>query len=1278
MKHQLLAFYSKTMSLKDAIVRYEAARTMLIYAQAPLFLWAEAVATACYTQNRSIVRLRHGKTPYELLHNKLPNLSFLHVFGALCYPANDSENLGKLQPKANIGIFIEQAESTSSPSSTIVDQDAPSLSKSQTTPETQSPVIPQDVEEGNHDIEVAHMGNDPLFGMPILEVAFDQSSSTTYKDALTQSCWIEAMQEELNEFEWLEVCELVPRPDKVMVITLKWIYKVKLDELGGILKNKARLVARGYRQEEGIDFEESFAPVARLEAIRIFLAYAAHKNMVVYQMDVKTTFLNGNLREEVYVSQPDGCVDPDNPNHMYKLKKALYGLKQAPRAWSKHIDIRYHFIKEQVENGVIELYFVNTEYQLADLFTKALESLKKYGFESCDPVDTPMVEKSKLDEDKEGKTVDPSHYRAFADVDHAGCQDTRRSTSGSVQFLGERLRSWSSKRQKSVAIFSTEAEYIALSGCLDTPMVEKSKLDEDKEGKAIDPSLYHGMIGTLLYLTASRPDLQFAICICARYQARPTEKHYSSVSLTAFADAHHASCQDTRRSTSGSVQFLGERLLSLSSKRQKSAAISSTKAEYIALSGYCAQILWMRSQLSDYGLAFNKIPMYCDNKSAIALCCNNVQHSRSKHIDIRYHFIKEPIENGVIELYFVNTEYQLADLFTKALGRDMIEFLTNKLGMRSFTPETLKKLMNDSNPVFILKASIPSKRKLDLTTGIYSRAWTMATIIEQQVALDEALVPSIQRLRIGRSNFRLPSDIHSKESTLQVVYDVLRQSFAEIPFEEVILEFLRFLSHSTQIKTLTDVNVNKLYQPWRSFAAVINKCLTGKRFTKVIIHHFMTKKPSIPRRNRVNWHYVRDDVLFSTIKVVSRHQTTQQYGAILPIELTTKDIRNSKAYKEYYACATREATPKPKASARKKKGGSASSTTPPTPIATPTPTTTIVAAPRLSAAAKGKQLARATTPTEPTDVKRTKAEQLKIVLRRSRQEMHISQQRGSGTDEGTGSKPGVPDVPSDDSEEELSWNSFDDEDVDEQTKGRDESEGDKTDESDDDQDEAKKVNDDNDDEEEISKISEQEATKSDEGMESIFTTGSTTVTPIPSPQSTMTPSIISTFTTAIQLPTPPTQILSLDLQSLLTFASVFCFEDRVKFLEDNFSNISGIVNQYMHQQMLEAVREAAEVLTRSSHSLRTSYAVAADLSEMELKKILIDKMEGNNEDERMMIREDPSLDQTGGLKDKEKEGSMHQLALHRNQLPGVQAGLLSAFAEEPVQTTCQMEEPSHP
>nr|GEZ25169.1 retrovirus-related Pol polyprotein from transposon TNT 1-94 [Tanacetum cinerariifolium] len=242
----------------------------------------QAVATACFTQNRSIIHLRHGKTPYELLHSKLPDLSFFHVFGALCYPTNDSENLA---PEA-IAPIVEvippvNADSTGSPSLTTFEQDAPSTSNSSKPTETQSSVIPQDVGNDNLDMEIAHMGNDPLFGVPIPEVTSVQSTTPaspqaiTYKEVLTQSCWIEAMQEELNEFERLEVWELVPRPDQVMVITLKQIYKVKLDELGGILKNKAH----------------------------------------------------------VYVSQPDGFVDPDNPNHVYKLKKALYGLKQALRAW---------------------------------------------------------------------------------------------------------------------------------------------------------------------------------------------------------------------------------------------------------------------------------------------------------------------------------------------------------------------------------------------------------------------------------------------------------------------------------------------------------------------------------------------------------------------------------------------------------------------------------------------------------------------------------------------------------------------------------------------------------------------------------------------------------------------------------------------------------------------------------------------------------------------------------------------------------------------------------
>nr|GFA48329.1 retrovirus-related Pol polyprotein from transposon TNT 1-94 [Tanacetum cinerariifolium] len=227
-------------------------------------------------------------------------------------------------------VASEPAESTGSPSSTIVDQDASSPGKSKTTLKTQPPVIPNDVEKYNHDIEVAHMGNDPFFGMPIPEVSSDQSSSTNSIHTIVHP----DHQFSQHNSKWTK--------DHLLENII-----VKLDELGGILKNEDRLMARGYRQEEGIDFEESFAPVTRLEAIRIFLVFAAYKNMIVYQMDVKTSFLNGNLPRGIFINQS----------------------------------------------------------------TYALESLKKYGFESCDPVDTPMVEESKLDEDKEGKAVDPSHYR---------------------------------------------------------------------------------------------------------------------------------------------------------------------------------------------------------------------------------------------------------------------------------------------------------------------------------------------------------------------------------------------------------------------------------------------------------------------------------------------------------------------------------------------------------------------------------------------------------------------------------------------------------------------------------------------------------------------------------------------------------------------------------------------------------------------------------------------------------------------------------------------------
>ncbi|GJS33569.1 putative ribonuclease H-like domain-containing protein [Tanacetum coccineum] len=477
----------------------EAARTMLIFSKAPMFLWAEAVATACYTQNRSLIHTRHDKTPYELVHNKKPDLTFFRVFGALCYPTNDSENLGKLQPRADIGIFIGYAPSrkgyriynkrTRQIMETIhvqfdelTEQMAPVQSSPGPAPNlltprpislglvpnpalvlpyapptnkelemlfqpmfdeyfnppgnrqdplpsvAQDPVIPTgpsvsisidlDAPSGSHisspldhHSSLVHHGvageqyaEVNLFAAADLELfvnvfaldpTFEASSSgdimlpepnqstqphehirkwtdshpldniirnpsrpvstrkqlatdalwcfynsvlskvepKNFKSAATKDCWFQAMQEEIHEFDRLDVWELVPPPESAMIIALKWIYKVKLDEYGDVLKNKAHLVAKGFHQEEGLDFEESFALLARLEAIKIFIANAASKNMTVYQMDVKTAFLNGELKEEVYVHQPEGFVDPKHPHHVYRLKKAFYGLKQAPRAW---------------------------------------------------------------------------------------------------------------------------------------------------------------------------------------------------------------------------------------------------------------------------------------------------------------------------------------------------------------------------------------------------------------------------------------------------------------------------------------------------------------------------------------------------------------------------------------------------------------------------------------------------------------------------------------------------------------------------------------------------------------------------------------------------------------------------------------------------------------------------------------------------------------------------------------------------------------------------------
>ncbi|GJW29940.1 retrovirus-related pol polyprotein from transposon TNT 1-94 [Tanacetum coccineum] len=360
----------------------------------------------------------------------------------------------------------------------------------------------------------------------------------------------------------------------------------------------------------------------KLSDYSLRMLYISH---FLYQMDVKTMFLNGPLKEEVYVNYPDGFLDPHHPDKVYRLKKALYGLKQAPRAW---YDELYNFLIHQSPRGT----FINQAKY-------AQEILNKHGMTSCDSIGTPMATKH---------------------------------------------------------------------------------LDADLSGTLIDQTKYHNMVGAFMYLTASRPNIVHATCYYDRYQVRPTEKHLTAVKwifrylkntinmglwylkdtgfeLIAFSNSDHAGCLDSHKSTSSGIQFLGgDKLVSWSSKKQDYTSMSSEEAEYVYLFACCAQVLWLRTQLTDYGFYFNKIHMYCDSKAAIAISCNPVQHSHTKHIDVRYHFIKEKVEKGIVELFFVRTEYQLADLFTKPLPKDRFKYLVRRIGMRCLTPEELEVLANKS------------------------------------------------------------------------------------------------------------------------------------------------------------------------------------------------------------------------------------------------------------------------------------------------------------------------------------------------------------------------------------------------------------------------------------------------------------------------------------------------------------------------------------------------------------------------------------------------------
>nr|GEV51507.1 retrovirus-related Pol polyprotein from transposon TNT 1-94 [Tanacetum cinerariifolium] len=570
-----------------------------------------------------------------------PDISCLHVFGALCYPKNDRKDIGKLGSKDDIGLDLTYALSTittqqpyegeldllfeamyddyiggqpsatartvppaqepqvpqTSTTSTTIADSAPTLTNS-SSHATNIPITLQDVDELNSNAMVDgntnQLRSDGDMCMYALTVSTMEPKNV--KEAMTDPAWIDSMQEELLHFK---------------------------------------------RLDKGIDFKESFAPVARMEAIRIFLAYAAHKSFTVFQIDVKITFLHGSLKEDVYMCQLEGFIDADHSSHVYKLKKALYGLKQAPRACYDELStflLHNHFFKGTIEPTLFIRRFYDdilvVNQSLCGIFINqskyVLEIMNKYGMESCDPIGTPMEIKDKLDLDQNGTPVDATKYRS--------------------------------------------------------------------------------MIGALMYLTSSRPNIVHATCLCARYQAKPTKKDLkedSGFELTGFLDVDYAGCKDTFKSTSAiaiscnPVQHSRTKHIAVRYHFIKEHPEKGTIELYFVKTDYQLADIFTKALPTDrFNYLVHRLGMRSLSPKelerlanlTIAISCNPVQHSRTKHIAVRYHFIKKHVEKGMIELYFVKTDYQLADIFTKALPADHFNYLVRRFGMRSLSPKELKRL----------------------------------------------------------------------------------------------------------------------------------------------------------------------------------------------------------------------------------------------------------------------------------------------------------------------------------------------------------------------------------------------------------------------------------------------------------------------------------------------------------------------------------------------------------------------------------------------------------
>ena len=513
----------------------------------------------------------------------------------------------------------------------------------------------------------------------------DSIEPTTFKTAVVHEQWRNAMVEEFTALQKQGTWELVPPPVDRNVIGSKWVYKIKKDQYGKISRYKARLVAQGYSQEHGLDYADTFSPVVRHTTVRLVLAIAASQRWKLRQLDVKNAFLHGDLQEEVFMKQPQGFQDSNHPQYVCKLVKSLYGLKQAPRAWNS-----------KFTTYLPTLGFVASESD-PSLFVKALDNDVVILLLYVDDIIITGSQSGLVQEmiDKLGDVFDMKDMGLL------------------TYFLGLQIT-----YKDNGDLFISQSKYVkdllhkaSMDSCkpCNTPCKPHTQLFKDEGTLLPDPTLFRSLVGALQYLTFTRPDIAFAVNYACQFMSTPTDLHLGlvkrilrylqgtmncgltfsavdSMELTAFSDADWASDVNTRRSVTGFVVFLGPNPISWQSKKQGSVSRSSTKAEYKALANAVADVAWIRFLLKDLHVFLSSPPLlHCDNVSTLALCSNPVFHTRIKHLDTDFHFIRERVQKGDLVVEYISTNDQVADVLTKGLhGPLFLQHCSNlKLGYSS-------------------------------------------------------------------------------------------------------------------------------------------------------------------------------------------------------------------------------------------------------------------------------------------------------------------------------------------------------------------------------------------------------------------------------------------------------------------------------------------------------------------------------------------------------------------------------------------------------------------